>query len=248
VLHLHRLLMARAIGIADGEYREEQNWIGAENIEDGVAYVPPPPQMIPDLMADLCAFVNTSTTSSVVRAAIAHAQFEAIHPFVDGNGRVGRCIVSVTLRKAGGTTTIPPVSSVLLTQTDAYFASLHEFQQNANPRPWIGQFAEATIEACAKAKGLVADIEELKAEWRQRTTARAGSHMLRLVEALPTLTLATAEQVAERLDVDSNQARRLLGQLENAGIAKQASDGKRNRVWRIDQMLRLLDEHSLGRE
>ncbi|MEZ5274225.1 MAG: hypothetical protein R2694_18330 [Ilumatobacteraceae bacterium] len=71
--------------------------------------------------------------------------------------------------------------------------------------------------------------------------------MVRLIELLPTLTLVTADQVAERLDVDPNQARRLLGQLEEAGIATHASDGRRNRVWRVDQMFKLLDDHSLGR-
>jgi Fic family protein len=244
---LHRRLMGRAVGIKAGEYRTEQNWIGAEYVDDGVAYVPPPPGTIRGLMGDLCDFINTSPTTSVVRAAIAHAQFEAVHPFVDGNGRVGRCIVSITLRKAGGTTTIPPVSSVLLTDTDGYFAALREFQQNANPGPWIRQFANATIEACSRAKALVTDIEELKADWRQRTRARNGSHLIRLIDALPMLTLVTADQVADRLYIDANQARRLLGQLEGAGIAKQASDGRRNRVWRIDQMLRLLDDHSLAR-
>ena len=247
ILDLHRRLMARTVGIKEGQFRTDQSWIGAEHVEDGVAYVPPPPGTVRGLMSDLCDFINTSPTTSVVRAAIAHAQFEAVHPFVDGNGRVGRCIVSITLRKAGGTTTIPPVSSVLLTDTDGYFAALREFQQNANPSPWIGQFAQATIEACRRAKALVADIEELKIDWRQRTGARNGSHLIRLIDALPTLTLATAEQVAERLDIDANQARRLLGQLEDAGIAKQVSDGRRNRVWRVDQMLRLLDQHSLAR-
>lgn len=247
VLDLHRRLMERVVGITEGEYRVKQNWIGGERIEDSVAYVPPPPDRIPELIDDLCNFINTSATTSVVRAAIAHAQFEAIHPFVDGNGRVGRCLVSVALRKAGGSATIPPVSSVLLTDTNAYFAALHEFQQDANPAPWIGQFAQATVEACERAQALVVDLEDLKAEWRVRTDARTGSHLARLIDALPTLTLTTADRVAERLAIDGNQARRLLGQLDEVGIAKQASDGKRNRVWRIDQMLRLLDDHSLGR-
>jgi Fic family protein len=247
ILELHRVLMARAIGVREGEFRTDQSWIGAERVEDGVAYVPPPPKLIPELMADLCRFINTSDTSSVVRAAIAHSQFEAIHPFVDGNGRVGRCLVSVTLRKAGGTTTIPPVSSVLLTDVARYFGALHEFQQNANPVPWIEQFAGATIEACARAKALVGDIVEVKAQWRTKTGARAGSHLMRLIDALPTLTLASADQVAERLEIDGNQARRLLGQLEIAGIATQTSDGRLNLVWRIDSMLRLLDDHSLRR-
>lgn len=247
ILELHRLLMAGVVGIEGGVYRTKQNWIGAEHVEDGVVYIPPPPDAIGPLMTDLCEFINTSPTSSTVRAAIAHAQFEAVHPFVDGNGRVGRCIVSVTLRKAGGTSTIPPVSSVLLADTDRYFDSLLQFQQHADPEPWIEQFAESTIEACRIAKALVDDIEELKADWRVRTRARSGSHMQRLIDVLPTLTLATADQVADRLGVDGNQARRLLGRLEEAGIATQASDGRRNRVWRVDEMVRLLDDHSIAR-
>lgn len=248
ILDLHRRLMVHAIGVREGRWRTEQNWIGAERIDDGVAYVPPPPEYIDDLVDDLCDFVDRSPATAVVRAAIAHAQFEAIHPFVDGNGRVGRCLVSITLRKAGGTRTIPPVSSVLLRDTDGYFRALHQFQQNADPAPWIEHFADATVEACQRARALVDDIEALKERWADRLgSVRRGTHLARLLDVLPTMTIASADQIADRLGVDPNVARRLIAQLVGAGIAKQTSASRRNRVWRVDDMLRLLDDHALGR-
>lgn len=245
---LHRRLMTRVPGMTEGEWRTEQNWIGPADLAEGAVFVPPPPEFIGALIDDLCEFVNSSPAPAVVRAAIAHAQFEAIHPFVDGNGRVGRCLVSVTLRKAGGTNTIPPVSSVLLMDTQRYFDELQQFQLHANPAPWIVGFANATVEACRRARALMTDIDALKRSWADRVGGvRAGTQIERLLDELPTLTLASADQVAQRLDVDPNVARRLLGQLEDAGIVKQVTSGRRNRVWRVDEMLRLLDDHSLGR-
>ncbi|MEY2523669.1 MAG: hypothetical protein QOJ66_2234 [Ilumatobacteraceae bacterium] len=248
VLQLHRLLMANVTAFEEGKWRTRQSWIGTDDLPDGAEYVPPPPEMIPRLMTDLCDFINIDRSSSVVRAAIAHAQFEAIHPFVDGNGRVGRCLISVALRKARGTRTIPPVSGVLLSDTDAYFAALRQYQQNANPFPWIAAFADATVAACESARSLSVSIASLQASWRRKLDkVRPNSVMDRLISRLPLLSLVDADIVAKELSVDPNVARRALNALEQAGIAKQVGVGKRNRVWRIDEVHRLLDDHSLGR-
>ena len=248
VLQLHRLLMASVPAFDEGVWRSSQNWIGTDDLPAGAVYVPPPPDLIGDLIDDLCEFINRDRSSAVVRAAIAHAQFEAIHPFVDGNGRVGRCLISVALRKAGGTRTIPPVSGVLLSDTASYFRSLREFQQNANPLPWIEAFAEATVSACASAASLSDSITRLQASWRERLgRTRPNSVMDRLIMQLPLLSLTDAEMVATELSIDPNVARRALNTLEEAGIAQQVSGGRRNRIWRIDEVHRLLDDHSFGR-
>jgi Fic family protein len=248
VLELHGILMANVPGLRGGAWRSRQNWIGTDDLPAGAAYVPPPPEMIPALIDDLCAFINTEHPSSVVRAAIAHAQFEAIHPFGDGNGRVGRCLISVALRKGGGTHAIPPVSGVLLSDTAGYFEALHEFQQRANPLPWIARFADATVAACNSARALSDSIGRLQASWRSRLgTPRPGTVMDRLIKRLPLVSLADADMVATELSIDPNVARRALNTLERVGIAKQVAGGKRNRVWRVDEVHRLLDDHSLGR-
>lgn len=248
VLELHRILMANVPGFQEGAWRTTQNWIGTDFLPAGVVYVPPPPALILELIDDLCDYINTDNSSSVVRAAVAHAQFEAIHPFVDGNGRVGRCLISVALRKAGGTRTIPPVSGVLLSDTAGYFEALHEYQQNANPFPWIATFADATVAACASARLLSEALDTLQASWRHRLgNPRVGSVMDRLIERLPLMSVADADMVATELSIDPNVARRALNTLEQTGIAKQVAGGKRNRVWRVDEVHRLLDDHSLGR-
>lgn len=248
VLDLHRLLMGSVPAFNEGEWRTRQNWIGTDDLPGGVAYVPPPPTLIAELMDDLCEFINMDRSSSVVRAAIAHAQFEAIHPFVDGNGRVGRCLISVALRKAGGTRTIPPVSGVLLSDTAAYFEALRDYQQNANPLPWVSVFADATVAACESARSLSDSFTRLQASWRERLgNPRPNSVMDRLIRHLPVLSLADADTVATELSVDANVARRALNTLVEVGIAQQVGAGKRNRVWRVDEVHRLLDDHSLGR-
>ena len=154
----------------------------------------------------------------------------------------------MALRKANGTRTIPPVSGVLLGDTDGYFAALREFQQNANPFPWVSAFADATVAACESARWLSTSIASLQASWRRKLgVVRPSSVMDRLIDRLPLLSLADADIVAKELSVDPNVARRALNSLERAGIAKQVGVGKRNRVWRIDEVHRVLDDHSLGR-
>ncbi len=248
LLELHRVLMASVPAFVEGAWRAEQNWIGTADLPGGAVYVPPPPAMLGELIADLCDYINKNPAPSVVRAAIVHAQFEAIHPFIDGNGRVGRCLISVVFRKVSGTHSIPPVSGVLLSDTAGYFAALHEYQQNANPLPWVGLFADATVAACAAARSLAEALAALQASWRSRLgSPREGSVIDRLIDRLPLLSFADADSVADALAIDPNVARRALNALEQAGIAKQVAAGRRNRVWRVDEVHRLLDEHSLGR-
>jgi Fic family protein len=83
ILDLHKILMSSVFGIKEGVWRKEQNWIGSADLPDGALHVPPPPDLIPELIEDLCAYIATDAGPSVMRAAIAHAQFESIHPFID---------------------------------------------------------------------------------------------------------------------------------------------------------------------
>src|SRR5205085_4050308 len=109
-----------------------------------------PPKLVPDLMSDLCAFINRTDLSPVLQAAIAHAQFETIHPFADGNGRVGRALVHVVLRRRElALRYVPPVSLVLAADAKAYVGGLTAFRQG-RPADWILAFAQAIESASAK--------------------------------------------------------------------------------------------------
>jgi Fic family protein len=247
VRDIHRILMQTAPGIEEGSFRTVQNWIGPSGSPHDAAYIPPPPDAVETLMDDLIAFANRTDLPAVFQAAIAHAQFEAIHPFVDGNGRVGRCLISVILRRHGKADAIPPVSGVLVRDTAGYFDDLHAFQQQANPWPWVSRFAAATVNACDLARDLVADIQALQKRWATAAgNPRKSSVTARLIEVLPTLSFTDADQVAENLGVDANVARRGLNALEAAGVLSQVAGSKRNRVWRADALHNLLDQYGAG--
>ncbi len=246
---IHTILMDDVPGIAGGELRTVQNWIGPSDDPREAVFVPPPVGDVELLLDDLCAFVERDDVPATIRAAIGHAQFEAIHPFPDGNGRVGRCLISIVLRRGADTDVIPPISGVCAADTGRYFDALQEFQQRANPWPWVSQFCEATKAASNTARNLADEIVELQQEWLERAgKPRAGSIANRLIAALPTMSFTDADLVAERLGVDPNVARRGLNKLEEAGVLSPIAGRKRNRVWRADDFHLLLDRSSASLE
>ena len=239
---LHAILMRAVPGIEGGQLRTVQNWIGSSNVPTDAEYVPPPPTEIGRLLDDLVTFANRRDLSVSFQAAIAHAQFEGIHPFVEGNGRVGRCLIGVIVRKRTGLSVLPPVSAEFRRDTTGYFAALQAHQQDSNPWPWVTRFGNATIAACATARRSVDAVNGLLASWRERVgRQRKGSILERLIDVLPSHTMLDSTSVATLLGVDPDTARRGLAALETAGIVRQVSAGRRNRVWRVDDMHDLLD-------
>lgn len=242
VADLHAVLMADVPAIAPGLFRTVQNWIGPTNNPNYAVFVPPPPAELPRLIEDLAAFTNRTDLSPTIQAAIAHAQFEGIHPFVDGNGRVGRCLVGVIIRRRCGIGVFPPVSAGLRRDTSGYFADLRAYQQDSNPWPWARRFAAVTVDACAIAYRLIVDVAALQSDWRERAgRPRRNSIADRIIEVLPAHTLTDAKDLADLLGVDPNVARRGLATLEAVGIVREVAGRRRNRVWRVDEMHGLLD-------
>jgi len=127
LVDIHRVLPERAPNATvAGRVRDSQNWIGGNDHNPcGATFVPPPPEEVDRLLEDLCAFVDDETLPPLVQAAIAHAQFETIHPFEDGNGRTGRALVQVVLRHRGlAPAFVPPISVVLARDKDRYVGGL----------------------------------------------------------------------------------------------------------------------------
>jgi Fic family protein len=247
LLELHRILMAPVPALREGEFRSVQNWIGTSQNPAEAIHVPPPPDDVPKLVADLAEFVNRTDMSPVVQAAITHAQFEVIHPFVDGNGRVGRCLANVVLRRGARTDVLPAVSGVLLGDTAGYFAGLVEYQ-SGEPWSWVARFADAVTLATARTRRTVDAMEAMQARWRAAAgNPRAGSITARLIDRLPALSVADAASVAAALGVDPNVARRGLNDLESAGVLRTVAGSKRNRVWIADAVHVLLDAESMPR-
>jgi Fic family protein len=131
LLGIHQILMERSPAPeVGGAIRAEQNWIGGSSYNlCGATFVPPPAEHVPELFEDLTAYINGDEHPALVQAAIAHAQFETIHPFADGNGRAGRALIHVILRRRGlAPGFVPPVSLVLATWSDDYITGLTAFR------------------------------------------------------------------------------------------------------------------------
>jgi Fic family protein len=195
------------------------------------------------LLEDLCRLVARDDLSPIVQAAIAHAQFETIHPFADGNGRVGRALIYAVLRRRGEVARyIPPVSLLLAADQDAYIAGLTAYRRG-DVSEWCELFADATAGAAREAERLAKEIEGQEEEWLERAgQPRRDSAARRLIAALPeqpVLSSADAQRLTGRSHVAANKA---LEQLETAGILRRLNQRKWGRVWECDELLDLVED------
>lgn len=233
-----------------GVVRDKQNWIGGNDYNPvGATYVPPPPGYVHDLLEDLCEFVERNDLAPIAQAAIAHAQFENIHPFIDGNGRTGRALIYTVLRRRGEVRNyIPPVSLVLASAPKIYVEGLGAYSTGDVSR-WCERFADATTRAARGAEELADAIEERQASWLERLgQPRRDSAARQLVSALPAqpvIDVPVAQALTGKSHVAVGSA---LQQLEAAGIIKRLNERRWGRVWECDELLTLVErvERNLG--
>lgn len=243
LLETHRrLLEGTALGDNHGgRIRTAQNWIGGSSYNPcSAVFVPPPPEMVEDLLLDLCVFCNYDSLPPVAQAAIAHAQFENIHPFADGNGRVGRALIHMIFRRRGLTQRVsPPVSLVLATHAQDYLEDLRATSYIGDPASqdavagvnrWLGTFAGACARAAADAIQFEQRIARIQEHWRERLgSIRADSAAMRLLEVLPgapVITLASARAMIGRsLPTTMEGMRRLV----EAGIVSPVNLGRQRK-------------------
>ena len=250
ILEMHRLLLDETLQRRyAGRFRDEQNWIGGSSYNPcSAAFVPPPEKHVETLMADLCAFVDDDTLPPVAQAAVAHAQFETIHPFVDGNGRTGRALIHAVLRRRGLTAkAVPPISLILATRARDYVAGLTSYRFVGRPTSsaavdgvnrWISTFAAAANRAAVDARGFEDRIEALKLDWRDRLgRLRAGSAAADLLDRLPGTPIVTVSGVADLLDRSLPAATEAIDRYVRAGILTQVTVGRRNRAWEATEVV-----------
>ena len=244
ILKVHRTLFSAFGDPHAGKVRTEQNWIGgAASSPRNAEFVPPPPELMLGLLEDLSEFMERDDLPPVMQAAIAHAQFETIHPFADGNGRVGRCLIHVVLTRRGVTPrVVPPISLVLAAGSRAYVKGLTNFRAGG-AHEWIELFARATRTAALEATRFSAQLAVLAGEWRARAAPlRKGSAANALISLLPAAPIVDV-QTAQELVGCSNQAARLaLAQLEKAGVISKLTVGRRNRAWEAGAVFELLNK------
>ncbi len=244
-----RLLTATSLEDEAGRLREVQNWIGGSSYNPCSAeFTPPPPGQVPELMEDLCEFCNQDRLPALAQAAIAHAQFETIHPFIDGNGRVGRALIQLILRRRALTGNItPPISLVLATRPRDYVGGLtatrhtqpadsSTAQQGLNT--WVATFAAATSRAVTDAETYEQTVSEITARWRERLRSqRQGSAAALLLDVLsgaPIITVNSAATLTGRSKQAINTA---IPRLLDAEILSQTTIGRRNRAFEAPEMI-----------
>ena len=243
VLAMHEVLLAHVQPDIAGRWRGEQVWIGGDSFgPHGATFIPPHPDHVPALMADLVAFTQRTDLPLLSQAAIAHAQFETIHPFPDGNGRTGRALIHAMLRGHGLTRNVTvPVSAGLLTDTSGYFDALTAYR-NGEPSAIVEKLAEASFAAATNGRQLVRDLRSIRKGWDGRLTARRGATAWRLVDVLLRQPVVDTTTVARELGVTPQNALRAITPLVNAGVLEEFTGFARNRMWQSREVLDALDD------
>lgn len=236
--------------------RQEQNWVGGSGWSPLRAdFVPPPVTEVRRLLGDLAQFITRTEGNPVTRAAIAHAQFETIHPFIDGNGRTGRALIHTVLRRADALrNTLIPISTVFAGDTNAYIAGLTAFRaEPSRLDEWVIAFAQATELAAGNAIRLAEDVAVLDARTydelvRHRVSfgvspakPRQDAVSLKIIEALAADPVLTIESVSQRYGISTTAAHRALVELADAGILGRNKDQKGRLIcWTADRHLALV--------
>jgi Fic family protein len=244
ILGIHeRLLTGTRLDAHAGRLREQQNWIGGSSYNPcSAVFVPPPWERVRGLVEDLCEFCNGDELPAIVQAALAHAQFETIHPFIDGNGRTGRALIHVILRRRGlAPVVVPPVSLVLATWSRDYVNGLTatRYRGDASSREaldgldsWVGLFAAATTRAVADAETYERRVAEVQATWREALgRVRANSSVDVLVDALPGAPVVTVQSAAALIGRSEQAVNEAIPRLVEAGVLTQTTIGRRNRAF-----------------
>lgn len=245
---VHAVLLARGRGAEKlpGEFRRSQNWIGGTRPGNAL-FVPPPPGRVEECMAALERFLHDDTEPlpAAVRAAIAHAQFETIHPFLDGNGRVGRLLIALHLHATGVLQAPLLYLSLFLKQHRAeYYARLDAIRTDGDWEAWVEFFLEGVAVTASGAVETAHRLLALFADDEQRLAAegRRAPVLQRLLAALRSRPLTTIGDLAARAGVTFPTAASGAGILVRHGIAREITGARRNRVFAYDRYLAILSE------
>lgn len=255
LIDIHRALLARASNAAiAGRLRDSQNWIGGNDYNPcGAVFVPPPPDEVERLLNDLCGFVNEVTLPPLVQAAIAHAQFETIHPFDDGNGRTGRALIQVVLRRRGlAPAFVPPISVILARDKGRYLTGLTRYRVGELSE-WIEMFSAAAAQAAQLAERYAGRVSALQERWRRQLGAverppRADAAAWGLISVLPAHPIITVPVAVAATGRTKPAVSNAIGELEAAGVLSRMSDSARNRAWEADGLLDLIVRLEAGEE
>lgn len=245
ILAVHRALMGAAGASFAGMLRDEQVWVGGTAYSPhGALYVAPQAPRVPECLEDIVRFARREDVDPIVKAAIVHAQFETVHPFVDGNGRTGRTLVHKILKSEGvlAQTTLP-VSAGLLHNVDAYMDSIRAYQQG-DPVPVVQNVVEALELACSVGSTVTRAFDDVLVGWRGLMTERAGSAIYSLPAVLIEQPVVSTAYLAERVGITVRAAGNLVERACAYGILRPIGNRKRGVFYQADELIDLLEEAS----
>ena len=243
-IHEHLMKGVRGDTATPGEFRKSQNWIGVAGCTlQNATYVPPPPHLLMDCLGALEKFFHESTLPPLLTIGLIHPQFEAIHPFLDGNGRVGRLLVILCLVERGLLPSpILYLSAFFEATRDEYYRRLHAITEQGDWDVWIEYFLNGVACQAKDALGRISLMQETVAKWRRSFTAKSDKHCLSLIDDCMINPFMTVGGIAQKHDIAFPTAQRAIDKLQKAGILKQTSDAKRSRLYCARRILDILND------
>lgn len=244
IRELHEKLMTNVRGqhAAPGQFRKSQNWIGPVGCTlETATYVPPSPEHLPQCLDELENFLYEKTLPPLIKIALAHYQFEAIHPFVDGNGRVGRLLIQLMLMEGEILPTpLLYLSAFFEATRSEYYERLGAVTQKGDWTGWLQYFLNGVARQAEDAASRAARINEIINKWRKNTIELATPH--RLIDELASNPFVTTTKTAALMGVSFNTMQRAIEKLKELGILHEISSSKRNRVYCAKEILSILEE------
>lgn len=221
-----------------GKIRDIQNWIkGSDYSPRNAVHVPPAPERVQALMADLQVFCGRKDIPALAQAALAHAQFESIHPFTDGNGRIGRALINAILRHRGLTqTAVIPIASAFAARRDWYFELVNTYRTGQGAL-FVEFLASSAIVVCQEAEASAQTLSEMPNNWREIVNPRSGSAADNIIDSLLATPLITVESVSQRLGISNTAASAGIQKLDEAGVLRSVGRGSRDRAWSAGDVL-----------
>jgi Fic family protein len=247
-IHQRLLMGVRGTHLQPGELRQSQNWIGPAGASlINATFIPPPPHEVPNALSDLERFIHSKDTMpALIRIGLTHAQFETIHPFLDGNGRVGRLLITFLLCQQGILQTpVLYLSHFLKANRAAYYEHLQNVREDGGWESWLKFFLRGVAEVSREATEIARAIVALREADRGKIVnelGRVAGNALKVHESLFRFPMVSVNPVAELLGVSFTSANRLMERLVEVGILVEVTGNARNRVFSYSQYINLFSD------